>query len=336
MIPFLPLAIVLAAVLGPSIAEHHHRHRHHLVAVHGRLIRAQVLTLKERDYVDRSRALGALELAPHDAPHPAQRLAADPGQHHAHRAGRDPVRGDAVVPRPRRSVAARPGARCSTTPSSGAVTLEAWWYILPPGLGIMAVVLAFTLVGQALEEILDPRLATSAHERQSQPAEPAADAPLLSVRDLHVTYLSRSGGVPAVRGVDLDARARARRSGWPASRAAASRRWRGALLRLLPKGTEVTGEVLLDGEDVLDDEARTAAGRALDRAWRSSSRARCTRSTRCSASATRSPRRSGCTPRARARSRSSVGELLELVGHARAPRAATTRTSSPAASASAC
>jgi peptide/nickel transport system permease protein len=41
---------------------------------------------------------------------------------------------------------------------SGAVTLEAWWYIIPPGIGIMLVVLAFTLCGTALEEILDPRL----------------------------------------------------------------------------------------------------------------------------------------------------------------------------------
>ena len=29
---------------------------------------------------------------------------------------------------------------------------------MPPGLGIMLVVLAFTLFGHALEEILDPRL----------------------------------------------------------------------------------------------------------------------------------------------------------------------------------
>ena len=41
---------------------------------------------------------------------------------------------------------------------SGALTLDAWWYFLPPGLGILLVVLSFTLVGQALEEILDPRL----------------------------------------------------------------------------------------------------------------------------------------------------------------------------------
>jgi len=42
--------------------------------------------------------------------------------------------------------------------SSGALSRGAWWYYLPPGLGIMAVVLSFVLIGQALEEILDPRL----------------------------------------------------------------------------------------------------------------------------------------------------------------------------------
>ena len=42
--------------------------------------------------------------------------------------------------------------------SAGALTRNAWWYYLPPGVGIMVVVLAFVLIGQALEEILDPRL----------------------------------------------------------------------------------------------------------------------------------------------------------------------------------
>ena len=40
----------------------------------------------------------------------------------------------------------------------GALTEQAWWYYVPPGLGVLFVVLAFTLIGQALEEILDPRL----------------------------------------------------------------------------------------------------------------------------------------------------------------------------------
>jgi peptide/nickel transport system ATP-binding protein len=73
---------------------------------------------------------------------------------------------------------------------------------------------------------------------------------LLTVRDLHVTYASRGGPVPAVRGVDLsleagDTLGLAGESGCGKSSLAA------ALLRLLPRGAQVTGDVLLDGEDVL-------------------------------------------------------------------------------------
>jgi peptide/nickel transport system ATP-binding protein len=72
----------------------------------------------------------------------------------------------------------------------------------------------------------------------------------LRVRDLHVTYAPRREPVPAVRGVDLDLHpgetlGLAGESGCGKSSMAA------ALLRLLPQGTKVTGEVLLDGEDVL-------------------------------------------------------------------------------------
>ena len=33
-----------------------------------------------------------------------------------------------------------------------------WWWIVPPGLAVVCVTLAFTLCGYALEEVLDPRL----------------------------------------------------------------------------------------------------------------------------------------------------------------------------------
>ncbi len=72
---------------------------------------------------------------------------------------------------------------------------------------------------------------------------------LLEIRDLHITYRSERGDVPAVRGVNLsvsegDTLGLAGESGCGKSTIAA------AVLRLLPKGTDVRGQVLLGGEDV--------------------------------------------------------------------------------------
>ena len=41
---------------------------------------------------------------------------------------------------------------------SGAVGRGAWWYFMPPGIGILLVVLGFTLAGHTLDRILNPRL----------------------------------------------------------------------------------------------------------------------------------------------------------------------------------
>ena len=75
-------------------------------------------------------------------------------------------------------------------------------------------------------------------------------APLLSVRDLHVTYRSETGDVPAVRGVSFDL-APGETLGLAGESGCGKSTIAGALLRLLPRGTKVSGEVLLDGEDVL-------------------------------------------------------------------------------------
>jgi len=74
--------------------------------------------------------------------------------------------------------------------------------------------------------------------------------PLLTVRDLTITYHGHGGSVPAVRGVSFDIEkggslGLAGESGCGKSTLANS------LLRLLPAGTEVSGEIILGGQDVL-------------------------------------------------------------------------------------
>lgn len=73
---------------------------------------------------------------------------------------------------------------------------------------------------------------------------------LLSIRDLEVAYPTKGGPVPAVRGVDLDVEA-GETMGLAGESGCGKSTIAHAILRLLPDGTRVTGEVLLDGEDVL-------------------------------------------------------------------------------------
>ncbi|MFM8944785.1 MAG: ATP-binding cassette domain-containing protein, partial [Actinomycetota bacterium] len=73
---------------------------------------------------------------------------------------------------------------------------------------------------------------------------------VLSVRDLRVTYRTRGGAVPAVRGVSFDI-GRGEVLGMAGESGCGKSTIVNAAMRLLPADTEVTGQVLLDGEDVL-------------------------------------------------------------------------------------
>ena len=64
-----------------------------------RLVRAQFLSLREKEFVEAARALGASKVAPGGAAHPAQRARAGHRGRHHRRGGRHHLRIDPVVPR---------------------------------------------------------------------------------------------------------------------------------------------------------------------------------------------------------------------------------------------
>ncbi|SEM60757.1 ABC transporter permease [Nonomuraea pusilla] len=157
VLPSLVTALVLAAILGGSTFTI-------IVAIGvttwpstARLIRAQTLSVEARPYIERSKALGGGHwhiTTRHVLPNVAPLLLASTTLEVA----------SAIVTE---STLAFLGASANKTSwgtmlrgsyDYGAATEGAWWYILIPGLCILAVVMAFTVAGRALEAVLNPRL----------------------------------------------------------------------------------------------------------------------------------------------------------------------------------
>jgi peptide/nickel transport system ATP-binding protein len=89
------------------------------------------------------------------------------------------------------------------------------------------------------------------HDAEAERApHPGPAAPLLSVRDLHVSYRTGSGPIPAVRSVSFDLEA-GETLGLAGESGCGKSTLAGAIMRLLPRSADVSGQVLLDGEDVL-------------------------------------------------------------------------------------
>jgi peptide/nickel transport system ATP-binding protein len=73
---------------------------------------------------------------------------------------------------------------------------------------------------------------------------------LLEFDDVHVTYRSRTGDVPAVRGISLTVE-QGKSLGVAGESGSGKTTLVSTVLRLLPPTTQVTGRVLLEGEDIL-------------------------------------------------------------------------------------
>ena len=96
-----------------------------------RIVRGQVLSLREKEFVEASRSLGASNWRIMVARDPAERGRADHRLHHPDHPHEHPVRGGAVVPRRRRARRARRrGAPCSASPRARSAT-RVWIMIFP-------------------------------------------------------------------------------------------------------------------------------------------------------------------------------------------------------------
>ncbi|MFT3871986.1 MAG: ABC transporter permease [Nocardioides sp.] len=158
VIPFLPLAIILATVLGRSLFN--------IALVIGittwpstaLLIRSQTLSIKERPYLERARVLGAgraHQIGRHILPNVMPMVFANTTLTVAAAILSETTLSFLGLGDPTR---VSWGTMLDSAYTVGAITTGSWWFFLPPGLCVVAVVLAFTLIGRALEEVLDPRL----------------------------------------------------------------------------------------------------------------------------------------------------------------------------------
>ena len=252
VIPFLPLAIVLAAVLGRSVLEHHLRHRRSRRGRHRRDSCGRRCSRSRSGCTSTGRGRSAPArwhvIRRHVLPNVAPLILANTtlavpiailtettlaflglGDPTAAVVGQD-ARGG--VQRPARS------------------RRDAWWYYLPAGLGIVARRARVhdvragaggdprpAAAGAAMSDAT-PSVASDVDEQPARAARPARDVPDRRRR--------RARGARR-RPVD---RRRRHASGWPGESGCGKSTLASAVLRLLPTRRSVEGEVLLDGEDV--------------------------------------------------------------------------------------
>ena len=158
-IPFLPFVIVLAAFLRPSTWNVVLAVALLLWPNTARVIRSQVLTVRERAYVEAARVTGASDVA-----HPVRACRAEhPAAVLPLRLGRDrlgdPDRGRRQLPRLRRSVANLVGLHAAgRLRQSQALSRGSWHWFLPPGICIVLVVVAGFFISRGAEEVLFPKL----------------------------------------------------------------------------------------------------------------------------------------------------------------------------------
>jgi peptide/nickel transport system permease protein len=158
VLPTLVLAVVLAAILGRSIIN--------VIVVIGitcwpstaRVVRAQTLTVRERMFVDRARAYGAAPMRimrQHILPNVFGLIIANTTLTIAAAIFFETTLSFLGLGDPD---TVSWGSMLEQAYQYGAASLGKWAYVMAPGVCVVLVILAFTLIGSAFDEILNPRL----------------------------------------------------------------------------------------------------------------------------------------------------------------------------------
>jgi peptide/nickel transport system ATP-binding protein len=252
-LPFLVLVLVLAAFFGRGVGVTIVLIAGVLWARPARLLRSQVLKIREQGHVVAANAMGARTsriLGRHVLPRLVPLVTSQY------------VRAATVAVVVQAGVAflglgdpgrVSWGSMLFLANNASAILTDAWrWWILPPGLALSALIVGLAFVGFALEERAEPLLATNGWRRpvrrtiDPQPPPPAEDNVALDVRGLSVRY----GSATALTDVSFRV-SKGRVLGIAGESGSGKSTVALAVLGLLPSAGEITsGHVLLGDTDL--------------------------------------------------------------------------------------
>jgi len=160
VVPTLPLMLVIIAVAGRGITN--------IILVIGflswtyaaRVVRSQVLSVKERQFILRARAIGVGHLrimTVHILPQVIPVIFAEGILDISYAILSEATLSFLGLGDP---TLISWGSILNRAFLRGAVTRGAWWFLIPPGLALAWVTLSLNFIGNALQELINPRLQT--------------------------------------------------------------------------------------------------------------------------------------------------------------------------------